>query len=242
LSIAPPPRCAARHAGGDAAGIIRAVLFDFDGVLTTDPSGSYSTVAQLARSTGLDRERLWAAFAPFNDDLLHGRTTHAAVWPAICERLGRELPFTLLHDAFDATPMNAGMLALAARLRATHAVGIVTDNKRDRMDRLVARHALDALFDPIVVSADCGSGKSTPAIFRRTLDLLGVGAEEAVFVDNTPRNLVAARALGMHALHFDDARNDVGELAATLRARFGLPAAAADACGTLQAGGCRTLA
>jgi putative hydrolase of the HAD superfamily len=217
--------------------MIRAVLFDFDGVLTTDPSGSYTTIAQLARRTGLEPDRLWAAFAPFNDDLLHGRTTHAAVWPSMCARLGFDLPVALLDDAFDATPMNNPMLALAANLRATHAVGIVTDNKRDRMDRLVALHALDTLLDPIVVSADCGSGKDTPAIFRRALDLLGIAAAETVFIDNTPRNLLAARALGMHGIHFDHARNDVGELVATLRAQFAVEASNSDLCEAVRAAG-----
>ena len=204
--------------------MIRAVLFDFDGVLTTDPSGSFTTIAHLARVTGLADARLWSGFAPFNDDLLMGRTTHAAIWPEVCERLGVQLDFELLDAAFDATPMNHAMLDAARRLRGSHAVGIVTDNKRDRVDRLAALHALDAVFDPIVVSADRGSGKTGAAIFRHALDRLGVHPHETVFIDNTPRNLVAPAALGMHAIHFDDARNDVAGLVDTLRERFGLEA------------------
>lgn len=202
--------------------MIRAVLFDFDGVLTTDPSGSATTVRHLAQATGLQADRVWNAFAPFNADLLFGRTTHIDVWTAICATLGHDIDIALLHNAFDGTPMNTAMLDLAARLRAGHAAGIVTDNKRDRIDRLVARHALDSLFDPIVVSADCGSGKEDAAIFRHTLDLLGLPPQETVFIDNSARNLVAAGALGMHTVHFDDARNDVPGLAETLRLRFGI--------------------
>jgi putative hydrolase of the HAD superfamily len=200
--------------------MIRAVLFDFDGVLTTDASGSFTTIAHLAASTGISAERLWDAFRPFNADLLYGRTTHAAIWPAICERLGNALDFALLDAAFAATPMNREMLALAGELRGAHAVGIVTDNKRDRIDRLIALHALDQLFDPIVVSADIGSGKSGYAIFAHALHLLGAKADETVFIDNTPGDLVAAAALGMHTVHFDHVRNDVRALAATLRSRF----------------------
>lgn len=206
------------------APVIRAVLFDFDGVLTTDPSGSFTTIAHLARATGLTDAHLWEAFAPFNDDLLLGRTTHAAVWPALCSRLGRDLDIALLDDAFDATPMNREMLDLATRLRRTHAVGMVTDNKRDRIDRLVARHALDAVFDPIVVSADCGSGKAGAAIFQHALRRLALPADAVLFIDNTSRNLVAPAALGLHTIHFDDSRNDVRGLVDTLRDRFGVAA------------------
>ena len=199
-----------------------ALPFDFDGVLTTHPSGSFTTLAYLAGATDLSEAVLWEAFAPFNEALLLGRTTHAAVWPSICARVGRDLDPSLLDAAFDATPMNREMLDLAARLRRDHAVGMVTDNKRDRIDRLVALHALDAVFDPIVVSADCGSGKSDAAIFRHALRSLALEPDETVFVDNSPRNLIAANALGMRTIHFDDARNDVPGLVDTLRTCFGI--------------------
>lgn len=205
---------------GDAR--IRAVLFDLDGVLTTDASGSLTTLRHLHRATGIDEAALWDAFAPFNADLLLGRTTHAAAWPSICARLGRVLPYGLLDAAFRSTPMNAPMLDLARRLRRTVRTGIVTDNKRDRVDRLVALHSLDDGFDPIVVSADVGRGKDAPAIFEHALHRLGIPAASSVFVDNTPRNLDAPAALGLHVVHFDDARNDVAGLAALLRERFGL--------------------
>ena len=198
---------------------IRGVLFDFDGV---HPTGSFTTVRHLAAATALPEAKVRDAFAPFNDDLLLGRTTHAAVWPAICTRLGRDVEIGLLMAAFDATPLNTAMLDLAARLREECAVGIVTDNKCDRIERLVSLHRLDRLFSPIVVSADCGCGKSDPAIFRKAVHGLGVDAGEAVFIDNTPRNLIAPEALGLHTIHFDDARNDVPALAAVLRSRFGM--------------------
>ena len=203
---------------------IGAVLFDLDGVLTTDASGSTTTLRALQAATGLDEGRLWRAFAPVNHDLLLGRTTHAEAWPGICARLGADLPIRLLDAAFDATPMNAAMLALAASLRPGVRTGIVTDNKRDRVDRVVGRHGLAAGFDPIVVSADVGSDKRTPAIFEHALARLGVEPGAALFIDNTPANLVAPRALGLHTLHFDDAANDVRALAAVLRAQFALPA------------------
>lgn len=211
-----------RPGQADGESRIRAVLFDFDGVLTTDPSGSFTTVRHVALATGLPEQDVWEALAPYNEDLLLGRTTHAAVWPAVCARLGRELPLDLLTQAFDATPMNRAMLDLAASLRPKFSLGIVTDNKRDRIERLAALHALDALFSPIVVSADCGSGKSDRAIFDVALRGLGLPPTAVMFIDNTRRNLVAAEAIGMHTLHFDDARNDVPALAATLRMRFGI--------------------
>lgn len=202
--------------------MIRAVLFDFDGVLTTHPTGSFTTIAALSASLDLPEAKIRDAFAPFNEDLLFGRETHASIWPAFCARLGRDVDIDVLTDAFDATPRNVPMLALARQLASQVRVGIVTDNRQDRIDRLADTWNLPALFDPIVVSAAVGSGKSAPAIFEHTLARLALPAAQVVFIDNSVHNLDAPTALGIHPVHFDDAKNDVDALAGMLFTRFGL--------------------
>lgn len=198
------------------------MLFDFDGVITTDAYGSLTTVRSLAAAAGLSEAAVAAALAPFMPGLILGRESHASIWSGFVARLGTPIEASWLHAAFDATPINAPMLDLARRLATRCRVGIVTDNTADRMARLTGRHALDALFDPIVVSASVGHRKTEPAIFEAALCALRVAPCDTVFIDNTPANLAVPAALGMHALHFDDAANDVAGLEATLRERFGL--------------------
>jgi putative hydrolase of the HAD superfamily len=43
-------------------------------------------------------------------------------------------------------------------------------------------------------------------------------ADEAVFIDNTPGNLVAANSLGIHTVWHDDEKNDIKALMARLTA------------------------
>lgn len=62
-----------RAALGEPAETIRAVLFDFDGVLTTDKYGSDTTNRYLAQTTGLAFERVDQALERHNDALLLGR-------------------------------------------------------------------------------------------------------------------------------------------------------------------------
>lgn len=203
--------------------MIKAVLFDFDGVLTTDKTGSVTTLRYLSAKTGIGEQELWGAFAMFNDDLLHGRSTHAEVWPSLCSTLGRELDIALLAEAFESTPANREMFDLARALKSGgYSTGIVTDNKQDRIDRLKACLGLEALFSPIVVSAECGCGKNDRAIFDHALERLGVRPDQAVFIDNSRRNLVAANAIGMKTIHFDDEANDVHGLVRTLEREHGI--------------------
>lgn len=209
------------------ASLMKAVLFDYDGVLTRDKTGSITTCRFVSRRVGFPLEAVQAAFKEHNTRLNAGSITYAAIWPSICAALGTDLPIDILIGAFESTPLNNEMLQLARRLSENHAVGIVTDNKKDRMDHLRKFQGLDEVFSPIVVSAEVGYTKASAALFRYALGKLGVRPEECVFVDNTPGNLAVAAALGMGTIHFDDKRNDVAGLAARLSSEYGLSAAAA---------------
>lgn len=204
--------------------MIRFVWFDDDGVLTTDRTGSLTTCRSIAAASGIPLDRVHAAFAAHNDELTLGRTTHEQAWPQICSALGAALPFGLLQRAFDSTPVNERMLALARRLRSACGVGILTDNKSDRMQRLRVVQGLHDVFDPIVVSADVGCSRHSASLFEHAALLAGVDAGECLFIDNAPENVARAESVGMHGVHFDDARNDVDALADRLAREFALPA------------------
>lgn len=199
--------------------MIKAIFFDFDGVLTRDKTGSLTTTRYISKATGIDAARVKAAFARFNDDLTRGRCTHAAIWPDICRELRADIDMAVLEEAFASTPLNDEMFALARRLRPTVAVGVITDNKQDRMDCIERLHRISAAFHPVVVSAAVGSTKSDCAIFERALELTHVGASECIFIDNDARNLSIPRRMGIVGIHFDDVANDIPRLIEKLRER-----------------------
>ncbi|MBX3585564.1 MAG: HAD-IA family hydrolase [Ramlibacter sp.] len=202
---------------------IDCVFFDYDGVLTTDATGSATTCRYLSARTGVPLERVQSAFARHNRALTLGQMTHEDVWPEICSAVGKALPPQALTDAFDSTPVNRLMFELAERLKAACRVAIITDNKLDRMHRLIAVQRLDELFDPIIVSAAHGCSKASGELFDRALATAGVLAAKTVFIDNDEKNVAAAAACGMHAIHFDHFRNDVAALADRLCRNFDLP-------------------
>jgi putative hydrolase of the HAD superfamily len=205
--------------------LIKAVFFDFDGVLTRDKTGSLTTLRYLSARTGIPYERLQGAFGKYNEDLNLGKATHAGIWPQVCKALGCRIDPSLLREAFESTPMNAGMLQLARALKPRYSVGIITDNKKDRIDCLKEHAGLAALFDPIVVSAEVGASKASTPIFECALSHLGIAPQQSVFIDNSRANLVAPNALGMNTVYFDDDRNDVGALVETLKRMHGVQAA-----------------
>jgi 2-haloacid dehalogenase len=69
-------------------------------------------------------------------------------------------------------------------------------------------------FEGIVVSGRERLVKPDPAIFRLLLSRFGIEAERAVYIDDAPRNVVAAGELGMRALQFRDPATLRGDLVA----------------------------
>jgi putative hydrolase of the HAD superfamily len=75
------------------------------------------------------------------------------------------------------------------------------------------------MFDAVVISGEVGMRKPEPQIFVHVLELLGVRAEETVFVDDLRPNVDAAEALGLVCVH----HTSYEETAPELERLFGLP-------------------
>ena len=71
-----------------------------------------------------------------------------------------------------------------------------------------------AWFDGIIVSGEEGVIKPDPHIFKILLRRYALVPEQTVFTDDNPDNAAAARALGMHGIHFRSAETLRRELAA----------------------------
>ena len=198
--------------------MIKAIFFDYDGVLTVDKSGSLTTARYIGQASGIEPNLVLAAFRPHNKALTLGHITHSEIWTDVCGALGRALDIELLREAFDSTPVNTRMFAVARQLKGRYSVGIITDNKKDRIDRLRTLQNLDALFSPIVVSAELGASKESPEIFVHALRLAGASPAQCIFVDNNEENLVAARSLGIVTILHDDESNDIDALLRNLQA------------------------
>lgn len=105
-------------------------------------------------------------------------------------------------------------------------LGLVSNGARD-LDEFVADHKLDV--DAAVASRRHGWTKPHPSIFHAVLDRLGVQAEDAAMVGDSPEDdIEGAKALGMRAFLLDrdglypDQKDRLPDLRA-LPAALGLP-------------------
>ena len=192
--------------------MIHNILFDFDGVLTLDASGSQSILAYLSRQTGIALSKLEDAYYPYNDDLLYGSLMHQDMWQEFCSAIGTQIDFRLLTDSFIHTPLDPAMLQYASELKKDYKLAMVTDNKTDRMNAICSYYHLNDLFDVVAVSAAVHSGKKHPAIFTETLRQLDCQPEACIFIDNTASNLTIPSQMGIHTILYDDRLRDLPAL------------------------------
>jgi 2-haloacid dehalogenase len=109
------------------------------------------------------------------------------------------------HDEMFAGPI-APSVALLERLAARGTkLYALTNFPPDSFPIAKARFAFLSRFRDIVVSGHERVMKPDPRIYRILIERNGIDARKAVYIDDNATNAEAARALGMHGIHFRDA-------------------------------------
>ena len=197
--------------------MIKAVLFDYDGVLTLDKSGSYSICKYISQNADVDYELFSTEYKKYNDDLLLGKVTHEQIWNQLCKNVNKNISIKYLFDSFKNTPMNLKMIELVKKIKKNNKTGLITDNKKDRIDAAKTDFELSKLFDAILVSAEIGSQKSKENIYNKTVKELGVVYDECVFIDNQESNLIIPNRLGMKTIFYNHKENNIKRLVTELK-------------------------
>ena len=102
-------------------------------------------------------------------------------------------------------PMPASV-ALLERVRAAgHRLALLSNMPAPYADHLEATHACFGWFEASVFSGRVGLMKPERAMFDHARDALALDLEQALFIDDHPGNVEAARACGWQALRFESA-------------------------------------
>jgi epoxide hydrolase-like predicted phosphatase len=195
---------------------IRAVIFDWGGVMQTLP-GRERTVEwerRLALAPGTLAKVLWGEL---QDQLMVGAITNDEYIQQVADRLGfssAEAADRFTDEFYSVVRLNWEVVSAVRMLRGRYKVALLTNAWPDADRLLFEKQGIDvhAEFDVYVNSADVGLCKPDPAIYLLTLERLDIASQETVFLDDNERNVEAARALGMHAIHVTDLAAAMEEL------------------------------
>jgi len=211
---------------------IRAVLWDFGGVLTTSP---FEAFARFEREHGYPEGFIRRINASNPDDNAWARLERNELTLAEFDRTfaeeaarhGRALPGRTVLEllAGDIRPQVVAALEVCRRtLRTACITNNVAFGEGPGMAAASdgARRVAEvmALFDFVLESSKEAVRKPDPRIYEIALERLGVAAADAVYLDDLGINLKPARALGMHTIKVVDPDAALAELAALTGLRF----------------------
>jgi len=182
------------------------VIFDYGMVLTGPPDPEAH--AAMMRITGLPAGKLdplyWADRHAFDE----GKLTGEAYWRDILHQAGLTLAPSAVEELIQWDgrmwmTLNPAMLAWAAALKARGFLTAILSNIGDTTQQAMERELKWlARFDVLVWSHQLRMAKPDPAIYRYTLEKLGLQPAEALFIDDREVNVETAAALNMKALVF----------------------------------------
>jgi len=189
--------------------MIQAIIFDFGRVISAQKPTSL--FRQYEKDLGLEPGVLNPIMFGSQawQDTLVGRKTAEEFWREIGPQLNLDTPeeidaFRQRYHADEA--INEDVLALIRRLRSRGRYKLaVLSNAPPGLPRWLADWGLLGLFDVVFCSGDEGATKPDPAPFEITLERLGVAPDEAIFIDDSIRNVESARSLGIHSILFTTA-------------------------------------
>lgn len=114
----------------------------------------------------------------------------------------------------DRGPDGVGEPPLIGAVRSARAAGIRTALLSNADGPGEPIPWLDALFDILVFSGDVGVAKPDPAIYRLTVERLGLQPGECAFVDDLAVNIRGAAATGLVGIHHTSVASTLAELSA----------------------------
>jgi putative hydrolase of the HAD superfamily len=196
---------------------IRAVLFDFGGVISSSP---FEAFAHLEDERGLPRDFVRTVNATNPDDNAWARLERGEVdletfgkqWSEEARALGHELDGRQVLERL-AGEIRPEMVEAIGLCSKSYKTACLTNNFT-RAEAVISDEvaSIYALFDVVLESRVLGVRKPDPRFYELACEELGVTPAECVFLDDLGVNLKPARALGMHTIKVGDLGVAIHEL------------------------------
>jgi epoxide hydrolase-like predicted phosphatase len=193
---------------------VRGIIVDIGGVLLLrDAMPAHSAWED---RLGIDRGGF--ARGLFRPDLSAqatvGAVSAAQVWEEMAARLslGEAEVQALRRDFFAGERVNEEFITFLQGLRPAYRTAALSNAWSGTRAAMRAHYGLDRLVDLMIFSDEEEMAKPDARIYHLAADRLGVQIDEAIFVDDVPRNVEAARAVGMLAVHFRDTAQAMAEI------------------------------
>ncbi len=182
---------------------IRAVIFDFGGVISTFDVAIF--FRRILGRTGKTVEELGKIVSRSGLPRLYesGQITSRRFYEGIAGLCGLEITEEEFVSAFVSifTPVEP-TIRLIRGLSRSYRLGLLSNTNEWHFEHHIRGVVIFPLFDAVSLSYRVKSMKPEEGIYRDLLAKIGLPPEECVFVDDLEENVEGAREVNMHAIRY----------------------------------------
>jgi putative hydrolase of the HAD superfamily len=206
---------------------VRAVIFDFGGVLCFHPLEEY--IARAAQTCEIPMTEFQRAFWSHRGPYDAGETGPDEYWDAVARAAGKSLPAGVVpkmveHEITFWSRYDDRVLAWSRTLRAQGLrIGILSNLPIPLGKHLRTKPEFMGHFDHVTFSYELLLTKPDRAIYEHAIQGLGIQPGEALFLDDRAENVEGAIAAGLRAALYSTWEDFVAD---GIAERYGLPAPA----------------
>lgn len=183
--------------------MIRAVLFDFGGVLAEE--GFREGLKAIAKGKGLNPEDFYSVSAElvYHTGYITARCNEHSYWNAVRKKTGvKGDDQEFREEILKRFKLRSAMATVVKKIRSFGFIVAILSDQTNWLDELDQKTHFHRHFDYVFNSYHLKKTKRDPSIFREVSTLLGVRPKEVLFVDDNLGNVKIAVSQGLRAIHF----------------------------------------
>ena len=182
--------------------LIRALIFDFDGLILDTEGPIYRSWQEVYEAHGVALPfEMWVKTVGSSNQAFHPQAY-------LEDQLGRKLPQDVIDRRVErrvelvlAQPLLPGVADLVDAARAmVMKVGVASSSSRDWVHSHLERLGIRDRFECLRSRDDVEHVKPEPDLYLAVLDCLGVPAVEAVAIEDSPNGIIAAKRAGLRCV------------------------------------------
>ena len=190
--------------------MIKTIIFDYAGVIT--PTRDKSNFAnKYSDRFGMKTPKLMDILYKNWDAAAIGVMSDKQYWSELGKNLKIE-PEELKNLIIETFPIDQRIIKIIDSIKDQYTIIMVSNQIEDWLEKVIEENNLKDKFHYFTNSYHAGAAKPDKKIFMEALEKSNSKPEETLFIDDSTKNIFAAKNLGMETIQYNTYKQFVKEL------------------------------